>query len=323
MPIPDYQTLMKPFLLKLADGNPHTMKELAEQLADYFHLTEDERVKTIPSGMQPLFYNHVGWARTYLKKAGLIESPRRGVVRITDRGKAIIHEDPESIDNKFLMRFEEFRSYYERGVRTLKEYRESVRRSGASENSISSGPEPNALIDTPEEAIAKALAELNEAVLYDLREKLRTLSPHVFERLVLDVLLKMGYGGSQLDAGKLTGGSGDEGIDGLIRQDPLGLDSIYLQAKHWSQPVGRPEIQRFVGALQGKRARRGVFITSSEFTKEAREYADHLEPKVVLIDGSDLARLMFDYGVGVSAIRTIEIKRIDSDYFAVLMGEGD
>ncbi|GAA6750237.1 restriction endonuclease [Thermus antranikianii] len=297
MPIPDYQTLMKPLLLKLADGQIHSMTNLIQKLADEFKLTEEERAARIASGRRTVFENRVWWARTYLKKAGLIQSPERGRVSITERGKEVLRENPDRIDNDYLMRFPEFKDFRKR-----------------------TKVDP---VDPPEEQIDRALEQLRSAVTGELLERIRNLSPSAFERLVLDLLLKMGYGGPQLEAGELTGGSGDEGIDGVIRQDPLGLDTIYLQAKRWSQSVGRPEIQKFVGALAGKKAKKGVFLTTSEFTKDARDYAKGLSEKVVLLDGRDLAQLMYEYGLGVSVVRTLEIKRVDTDYFSDLSGEGE
>lgn len=297
MPIPDYETLMKPLLLKLADGQIHSMTDLIQRLADDFKLTEEERSARIASGRRTVFENRVWWARTYLKKAGLIQSPERGRVSITKRGKKVLQENPGRIDNAYLMRFPEF-----------KEFKKKAKIAG---------------VEPPEEQIDKALEQLRSAVTGELLERLRKLTPSAFERLVLDLLLKMGYGGPQLEASELTGGSGDEGIDGVIRQDPLGLDTIYLQAKRWSQSVGRPEIQKFVGALAGKKAKKGVFLTTSEFTKDARDYAKGLSEKVVLLDGRDLAQLMYEYGLGVSVVRTLEIKRVDTDYFSDLSGEGE
>lgn len=311
MPIPSYESLMKPLLEAIADGRAHALSEIEERLAQHFHLTPEERSQRIPSGTQSLFYNRVGWARTYLKKAGLLTSPSRGFVQLTERGQAVLRENPAQIDNAFLMRFEAFRAF-------LEESRVSRGRHSDGE------PEPEEVApgsaSTADERMAAAYAELRARLISDVLERVKSLTPQAFERLVVDVLVKLGYGGGNERAGQVVGRSGDEGIDGLIHQDPLGVDTIYIQAKRWDQSVGRPEVQKFVGALQGQRARKGIFIISSEFTKEARDYAERLETKVILIDGRRLAELMVDHGVGVATARSYEVKRLDSDYFAELEG---
>jgi restriction system protein len=308
MAIPDYQTLMKPLLEAVADGREHEIGALVEHLATQFGLTEEERNQLLPSGQQPIFANRVGWARTYLKKAGLLESPRRGWVRITERGRQVLQQNPPQIDNDFLMQFPEFCDFREQS------------RASQKQRSIESNAGAFTSTQTPEEALEIAYDELRSSRISEILERVRALSPRAFEQLIVAVLLNMGYGGADESAGQVLGKSGDEGIDGIIRQDPLGLDTIYLQAKQWQGIVGRPEVQRFVGALQGKRARKGIFITSSDFTEEARRYAEGLDSKVILIDGKRLAELMFLYNVGVTTTRTLEIKRIDNDYFAELEG---
>ncbi|WP_243027224.1 restriction endonuclease [Thermus albus] len=298
---------MKPILEALADGNPHPRGQLVDQLARRFQLTAEEEALLTPSGKSPLFFTRISWAVAYLKKAGLIATPRRGFYQITKRGKEVLGQDPEPLDKNFLMRFEEFRTFIEQS------------RAGSA-SAMPEGETPTAS-PTPTETLERAYQELRAAVISELMERIREIPPVAFERLVVDVLVKVGYGGMNEDAGVVVGGPGDEGIDGVIRLDPLGLEHIYLQVKKWDQAVGRPEVQKFVGALQGKRARKGIFVTSSEFTKEAREYVAHLDVRVVLIDGKKLAELMFDYGIGVAVVSQYQVKRIDSDYFDELMGQ--
>lgn len=307
MPIPTYEALMKPLLEAVADGQIHSIKDITESLANKFQLTPEERSQMLPSGTQPLFSNRVGWARTYLKKAGLLTSPSRGSIQITERGKSFLKESPAQINNEFLMRFDEFRAFIE----------ESRVSRGLREELIS---EPESSAKTPEEALATAYAELRASLISDILDRVKKLTPRAFERLVVDVLVKIGYGSANEETARVIGRSGDEGIDGIIQQDPLGLDMIYIQAKQWTGPVSRPEVQKFVGALQGQRVRKGVFITSSKFTKEAIEFIRNAGANIILIDGKRLAELMFTYGVGVSTARNYEVKRLDSDYFAELEG---
>ena len=239
------------------------------------------------------------WARTYLKKAGLLEDPKRGEFRITERGRQVLAGGHGSIGVRFLEQFEEFKKF--------KTARRIPRPEAAAKLDL---PE-----ETPEEALQAAYQTLRNSVASDLLDQVRRSSPAFFERLVVDVLVAMGYGGSRTEAGQAIGHAGDEGIDGIIKEDRLGLDIIYIQAKRWENTVGRPEVQRFAGALQGKRARKGVFITTSSFSREARDYADNIDTKVILITGTRLAELMIDYGVGVTTDATYEVNRIDADYF--------
>ncbi|MBI2783234.1 MAG: restriction endonuclease [Gammaproteobacteria bacterium] len=301
MPIPDYQTLMLPLLRFAADGNDHTTREAVEVLAAEFQLTPAERKELLASGQQATFNNRVGWANAYLKKAGLLESPRRGTLRITARGRQILGDSPARIDIKYLERFPEFI-----------EFRDASRnnRETATAESVAGAAE-----QTPEEALELAHQTLRRSLAQDILGRILSCSPGFFERLVVELLVKMGYGGSRRDAGERIGQSGDGGIDGIIKEDRLGLDTIYLQAKRWQGSVGRPEIQKFVGALQGQRAKKGVFITTSSYTAEAIDYASRIDTKVVLIDGQLLADLMMDFDVGVSVSASYIIKRIDSDYF--------
>ncbi len=300
MSIPDYQLLRRAFLELLSDAQEHSMRECIDALANRFHLSKEERAELLPSGQQPVFDNRVGWARTYLKKAGLIEAPARGRVRITPRGQSVLKECPDGIDLEFLMRFEEFRDF-KRGSRR----KASQRKMSALED----------VQDDPVEQIEQAFSNYQKSLTDDLLEKIRAVTPAFFERLVIRLLVAMGYGGGLAQAAKVVGRSGDEGIDGVINEDKLGLDVIYIQAKQWANPVGRPEIQKFVGALHGKRAKKGVFITSSTFTREARDYVTHLEPRVVLIDGETMARLMIEHNVGVTTKSVYALKAIDQDFF--------
>lgn len=301
MPIPDYQTLMLPLLRFAADGYDHTTREAVEVLATEFQLTPAERNELLASGQQSIFNNRVGWANSYLKKAGLLESPRRGALRITARGKQIFGDNPERIDVKYLERFPEFIEFRD-ASRNNKETTtaESIAVSAA---------------QTPEEALELAHQSLRLNLAQDILRCILSCTPTFFERLVVELLVKMGYGGSRRDAGERIGQSGDGGIDGIIKEDRLGLDTIFIQAKRWQGVVGRPEIQKFVGALQGQRAKKGVFITTSSYTAEAIEYASRIDTKVVLIDGQLLANLMMDFDVGVSVSASYIVKRIDSDYF--------
>lgn len=301
MPIPDYQTLMLPLLRFAADGNDHTTREAVEVLATEFQLTQAERNELLPSGQQAIFNNRVGWANSYLKKAGLLESPRRGALRITARGRQILGDNPKRIDVKYLERFPEFI-----------EFREASRNNRETTTAESTAI---ATEQTPEEALELAHQSLRLSLAQDILSRILSCSPTFFERLVVELLVKMGYGGSRRDAGERIGQSGDGGIDGIIKEDRLGLDTIYIQAKRWQGSVGRPEIQKFVGALQGQRAKKGVFITTSSFTAEAIDYASRIDTKVVLIDGQLLANLMMDFDVGVSIAASYTVKRIDSDYF--------
>lgn len=300
MSIPDYQTLMRPLLELLSDGRERSMRECIDALADHFHLSKEERVELLPSGQQPVFDNRVGWARTYLKKAGLVEAPARGRLRITARGQEALKISSDRIDVEFLMRYEEFR-----------EFRNSSRRTKSDQKTSQAEDAQGG----PVEQIEHAFSNYQESLIDDLLERIRAVKAAFFERLVIQLLVAMGYGGGLRQAAKVVGGTGDEGIDGVINEDKLGLDVIYIQAKQWTNPVGRPEIQKFVGALHGKRAKKGVFITSSEFTKEAWDYVSHLEPRVVLIDGKTMARLMIEHNVGVTTKAIYELKSIDQDFF--------
>jgi restriction system protein len=269
-------------------------------LASQFGLTEPERIDMLPSGRQSRFENRVGWARTYLKKAGLIDSVGRGKFRVTQRGLDVLKSKPANITKEFLTQFPEFREFQSR-----------------QNAKIENDEETSEHERTPDEVLDSAYQTLRRTLTQDLLDRIKSSSPRFFERVVVDLLLTMGYGGSDFDAGRIVGKSGDGGIDGIINEDKLGLDAIYIQAKRWSGTVGRPTVQEFAGSLAGQKARKGVLITTSHFSSDAEEYAERLlEMKIVLIDGEQLAQLMIDHGVGVTDKQIYAIKRIDEDYFA-------
>jgi restriction system protein len=290
---------MLPILKFYADGQEHSFREAVEAVAKDFNLTDQERKEMLPSGQQEIFDNRIGWARTYMKKAGLIEAPRRGVNRITPRGLDVLKKKPGRIDVNYLAQFKEFKEF--RALRHTRQEDES---------------EVETNNKTPEESLESAYQKIRNDLAADLLQRMKTCSPTFFERLVVEVIVKMGYGGTRQDAGKAVGKSGDGGIDGIIKEDKLGLDAIYIQAKRWDNTVGRPEIQKFVGALTGQRAKKGLFITTSEFSADAEDYVSRIDAKVVLIDGETLAQLMIDHNVGVSTVNAYELKKVDSDYFA-------
>lgn len=298
MAIPDYQSCMLPLLKYYGDGQGHTLREAVDALAKEFKLTDEERRERLPSG-QEIFDNRIGWARTYMKKAALIESPKRGVNRITPRGLEVLKQKLQRIDVNFLMQYKEFQEF-----RTIKHPKV------AEDSSVELNDK------TPEESLEIAYERIQSDLAAELIQRLKTCSPSFFERLVVEVIVKMGYGGTRQDAGKAIGRSGDGGIDGIIKEDRLGLDAIYIQAKRWENVVGRPEIQKFVGALSGHHAKKGLFITTSYFSSDAADYVSRIDAKVVLIDGDTLAQLMIEHNVGVSTTNTYEIKKVDSDYFA-------
>ena len=304
MPIPDFQSLMRPLLELAADGAEHSMADAREHLAERLGVTEEERAKLLPSGRQAVFSNRVAWAKVYLERAGILDGTRRAHFRISERGRETLDAGPERITIPYLLQFPEFVEFR---ARTKEE-------TGGDETApTGTGEVPN---ETPEEQLESAYQRLRADIAAELLDRVKGCTPKFFERLVVELLLAMGYGGSRKEAGKAVGQSGDEGIDGIISEDRLGLDMIYLQAKRWTGTVGRPEVQKFVGALHGKRARKGIFLTTGSFSPDAVDYALHIDPKVVLIDGAQLAELMIDFGVGVTSVASYEIKRLDSDYFA-------
>jgi restriction system protein len=303
MPIPDYQSIMLPLLRLAADGEEHRTRDAIPQMAKEFQLTEGELAELTPSGQDYVFNNRYGWARTYLKKAGLIHYTGWGRFQITNAGRSLLDEQPEKIDLAILKRYPEFLEFY------------GGARSPEDQSSVAD-IEPKLADETPEELIASAHAKLRKLVQSELLERIVSGSSKSFERLVVTLLTTMGYGGSTADAGKALGRPHDGGIDGVIKEDKLGLDLIYIQAKKWRDTtVGSVEVQSFVGALAGVKARKGVFITTSKFSREAETYAAALENKVILIDGERLTELMFEYSLGVSTVHTYEVKRVEMDFF--------
>ena len=299
MAIPDYESLMLPLLKLAGDEKEHTTREATEVLSR--DLTEQEKKALLPSGTTRVIVNRLGWAATYLKKCHLFDSPKRGYFKITPRGLDVLKQNPTEINTKFLERFPEYHEFKNAKKadtkRKIVEDKEEIRTS------------------TPEEMLGAAYEELNQTLIQELLDRIKESSPTFFEILVIDLLVKMGYGGSRKDAGQVIGGVGDEGIDGIIKEDRLGLDAIYIQAKRWDSIVGRPELQKLAGALQGQRAKKGIFITTSAFTKDAVAYASSIENKIVLLDGEKLAQLMVEHNVGVSTTADYEVKKIDTDYF--------
>jgi len=295
--IPDFQTIMLPLLKTFQDGKEKTSKELREEMVSHFNISEDEQNEKIPSGKQPLYYNRVAWAIAYLKMADLISSPARAVYAITEEGKKVLEKPPEKITIVFLKQFDSF----------------SKNRNPEKDTELD---DTNQIVEkTPDELIEIGYKQIRNELSSQLLNQIRDCSPYFFEKLVLDLLIKMGYGGSEMANGEVTPKGSDEGIDGIIKEDKLGLDKIYIQAKKWGNCVGRPEIQKFVGALQGKRAKKGIFITMSSFSREALEYADNLDVSVILIDGNKLANYMIENELGVSLKQSYRIYNVDTDYF--------
>ncbi len=299
MAIPDFQTIMLPLMRHCQDGQEHSISDTVDALAKHFKLTEEERKTLLPSGVQEVFRNRVAWAKSHLKMAGLLANPRRGIYQITDRGQQVLSKSPSVINLRFLNQFPEYVAF-----RTARRERTEEQEEADTNHAV-----------TPEESLELAYTKIRNDLAADILQRLKTCSPAFFERLVVEVIVKMGYGGSRQDAGKAIGKSGDGGIDGMIKEDKLGLDAIYIQAKRWENTVGRPEIQKFVGALTGQRAKKGLFITTSAFSEDAQDYVSRIDTKIALIDGETLAQLMIDHNVGVSTIATFELKKIDTDYF--------
>jgi len=296
MAIPDFQTIMLPLLRDLSDGQEKSSQDTISALAKEFTLSEQERKELLPSGQEPIFKNRVGWAKSYLGKAALIASPRRGYWSITQRGIDVLSKNPPKIDNRFLMQFPEFVAF-KKPIKAEPELKDS-------------GDDR-----TPADHLEYGYQEIRRELSDEILRRIKECSPDFFENLVVELLLKMGYGGSRHDAGRSIGRSGDGGIDGIIKEDKLGLDTIYIQAKRWEGVVGRPEVQKFAGALQGQNAKKGIFITTSDFTKDAQDYVEKIENRIVLVNGALLAESMIDHDVGVAKVTSYEIKRIDSDYF--------
>jgi restriction system protein len=293
---------MLPLLHLAADQQPHRFREIVNQIANTLQLTTAERTELLGSGTQTVLMNRVSWARTYLKQAGALSTPERGCLQITERGLKLLANHPEGITLALLQQFPEFQAFKQR-----KRHKDPDREIQWDSDII--------FDDTPEDILASAYRVLSESLEQELLEAVKQATPKFFEHLVVDLLVKMGYGGNRTDAGQALGKTGDGGIDGIINEDRLGLDVIYIQAKRWEGTVGRPDIQRFAGALQGQRAKKGVFITTSNFSREAKEYAALIETRIILIDGTRLAELMVEHNIGVSIVEAYEVKKLDSDYF--------
>lgn len=300
MAVPDFQSIMLPLLKYVSDDKEHSLKDVGAGIAKAMGLTEEDLSEILPSGGQSRFKNRVAWASIYLRRAGLLESPRRGVLTITQRGHEAIRQAGDRIDIGFLKRYPEFL-----------EFQTNKRENTTTETVETDTPR------TPEEILDSAYEQIRATLGQELLSKVLSLSWMDFERLVVQLLVRMGYGGSVKDAGRALAKGGDEGIDGTIKEDKLGLDIIYIQAKKWQtgNTVGRPEIQKFVGALAGQGAKKGIFITTSSFSKEARDFVPRNETKIVLIDGEELTQLMIDHDLGVTLQQTYAVKRIDSDFF--------
>lgn len=305
MAVPDYQSLMLPLLRFAAAKNAETtIGEAVEVLAKEMGLTDADLKEMLPSGITSTFINRVGWASTYMKKAGLLEATRRGYYRITSRGQELLKKHPNVINVKLLKQYPEFIEFQQL----------SGTRRG--DKNIETKAIPDISTSTPSEALENAYVNLRDELSDELLSKLKKISPSFFERVVVELLVKMGYGGSRADAGRAIGKSGDGGIDGIIKEDKLGLDVVYIQAKRWdSNSVGRPDVMQFAGALQAQRANKGIFITTSRFTDDARKYVSQIGSKIVLIDGEQLTSLMIEHDVGVSIVSLYPVKKIDSDYF--------
>jgi restriction system protein len=299
--IPDYETIMLPLLKYLSDGKVRRLRESIDAMGSEFHLSDEERAQRLPSGVKRTFDDRVSWASTYMKKAGLLRSLKRGEYQVTDRGLSVLSAPPSRITNEYLGRYPEFVAFRARRAK------------------LAPVPKPSSQGDeerTPEESLEEGYLRLRDELASDLLQAVKECSPAFFESLVVDLLVKMGYGGTRQDAGKAIGGTADGGVDGIIKEDRLGLDVVYLQAKRWEATIGRPEIQKFAGALQGQKAKKGVFITTSSFSKDAIDFANSIESKLILIDGDQLSQLMIDYDIGVAPVASYHLKRIDSDYFS-------
>jgi restriction system protein len=299
--IPDYQAVMLPLLEFLADGKPHHVKEVRQHMISLFNLSEEEATKLIPSGQNTMLADRVSWAQAYMKRALLTQSPGRGIYQITDRGRELLAKKPSHIDVSVLNTYPEFVEWLQQSNANSKQQKKG--------ETLTPGPQ------SPEEALNTAYSQLRASIEAELLEQVKGMPPSFFERLVVELLVKMGYGGTLEDAGQAVGKSGDGGIDGIIKEDRLGLDVIHIQAKRWQNTVGRPDVQSFAGSLEGVRGRKGIFITTSGFSQEARDYVRNIEKRIVLIDGLQLSQLMYDHGVGVSTTASYEVRKVDSDYF--------
>ncbi|MEB3121729.1 MAG: restriction endonuclease [Snowella sp.] len=304
MPIPTFQSILLPFLDFASDEKQHSLKECIEYLTRYFNLTEDEQKRLLPSGKQTIFFNRVGWSRTHLKKAGLLEYPSRAFFQITPRGLELLKTKPEKITTSLLKQYPEYLDFV--GITEIVSKQSDNVTETISDNQ-----------QTPEELLEYSYQEIRGNLALEILEKVKSCPPDFFEKLVVELLVKMGYGGSIKEAGRAIGKTGNEGIDGIIKEDRLGLDTIYIQAKRWESVVGRPELQKFVGALAGQGAKKGIFITTSRFSEQAKSYSPKNDIKLVMIDGEELAQYMIDVDLGVSTVSEYKIKKIDFDYFEV------
>lgn len=301
MSIPTYEDVMLPFLKYISDGQEYSFRDIVEFLANEFNLSDEEKRELLPSGTQRVFDNRVGWAKTHLKKSELLCYPKRGYSKITEKGINALNQNPERINNRYLMQFPEFVDFFK-----------------SSNDEKEKTKEINIQMDidkTPEETIEYFITDIREQLASELLERIMEKNFQKFENLVAELILKMGYGSSKQDILQKAGKSGDEGIDGIIKEDILGLDKIYIQAKRWQGTIGRPEIQKFAGALQMQNASKGIFITTSSFTKEAIESVSRFNSNIVLIDGKKLTELMIKYNLGVSIKQIYEVKKIDEDFF--------
>lgn len=297
MAIPKFQEITLPMLRLASSGEVWSLVDAREEMANHFQLTEEELEELLPSGRQARFANRVAWAKVYLERGGLLSSPKRAHFQITDRGREVLQDPPDEVSIKFLSQYPEFQEFRSRSIKSTE------------------GESNDKNTDTPEETLESAYLTIRKNLASEVLERVKSCTPRFFEHLVVDLLLKMGYGRAGGGSGERVGQAGDEGIDGIISEDRLGLEMVYLQAKRWEGTVGRPEIQKFVGALHGKRARKGVFITTGSFSADAAAYVQTIDPKVALVDGKQLAEYMIDFGLGVSLARAYEVKRVDTDYF--------
>jgi restriction system protein len=307
MPIPEFNEIKAPAIQFFADGKPHKVSEVYDVLSKHFNLTEEELNEVLPSGTQRRWHNRANWACYDLFRAGLLDRPKRGLYLITENGKKVAEQKPRMIDRDFLMQFPQFVEFSQ-ATGTRKPAKDDGKEADH-------GSDATPQNKTPEELIGAAYAQLHATLRKDLLDLVKKMDPFRFEHLVIDLLVAMGYGGSREEAARVTKASGDEGIDGVINEDRLGLDIIYVQAKRWQDTVGRKEIQSFVGALAGKKAQKGIFITTSAFKNTAIEYAKDVQQKVILIDGERLADLMIEHNIGVAPSHSYDIKHVDSDYF--------
>jgi len=306
MTVPDYQLLMLPLLRLLGDGEEHATDQYIQSLAAHFELSVKDQRDMLPSGRQSTLRNRASWAATYMSKAGLLERTARSRIRITDRGLKVLVASPAFINIEFLRQFPEFVEFRQRGPRQDLTATTATLNLETLETSESL---------SPDEMLESSYQRLRESLAQDVLERVKAAPPAFFEQLVIDLLVAMGYGGSRSDAGQAIGGSGDGGIDGIIKEDRLGLDFVYLQAKRWEGTVSRPIIQGFAGSLEGQRARKGVFITTSRFSRDAEDYVKRIEKRIVLIDGEQLAQYMLDFGIGVTEVASYKVQRVDLDYF--------